>query len=504
VGRANRNDLLWRGSALGALGIATACGARSSLSLEASFQSETNAGTGAATGGSFAVGGAPSTAGTFAISGTGSSGSGSAGEPGQMCTLSTSDCRTDSQTECALTHPLCEGKVTYFNHVSSLSQAHIVDVVTSNDGRVAVAGYFEGALRSDSNVDSAGNPMLAASDGVDAFVASFDERGSIAWSWSFGGAGAQQATGIDFAPNGDLVVQGSSTLPPLAFVARLDAHGKQLWSDLFGADKTFPGRVAIDNNGDTTLVGGFEGTFEYAGSVLSDPGLLSYLLRLDADGQVVSVRAHVPAGWQTAIAIQVVADDEDNLIIAGEGFRGVTRASFVEKLTPAGETLFTQLVRGTSTGYLRCLAVDREMRVVLGGEFTGGLLLGETTVPSLPRQAQNIWIAQLGRTGSVSWARTYTDDNPRLWVSAIATDALGNIVFSGGTDKTIYVQKLRPNGDPVWLHHYAAKASGEQGLAADNAGNLWFGGTFADSFDWGDDATQARGLRDAFLLELSP
>lgn len=457
-----------------------------------------------------------SQAGTTSTSGSGGRGgaglSGAGGES-PTCQLSVSDCRTSAQAECSASHPLCLGASNSFSRLSGLPEAHIVDVTTSREGRVAVTGYFTGDLRSDNGVDDGSTPLLVGATAVDAFVASFDAVGAVEWAWSYGGEGDQAGTGLDFAPNGDIVVQGSSRpgsgddVPQRAFAARLGPSGEHVWSTELGADTTYPGHVAFDNDGVVTLVGGFQGVFDYASATLSDQGLLNvYLLRLDGNGQVISLRSHLPKGWGLASARLIVVDDEDNVIIAGQGgLEGsVNDASFVEKLRPGGEVLFTQQVRGTSGDYVYGLTVDRQMRITLAGQYTGALLIGDTTIPRLDPQVTRVWLAQLDRNGRVNWGKGFTDDESLSTVSGLTTDPFDNIAFSGKTKDHIYVQKLRPNGDTVWLRHRNGKSYGEQALAADNDANLWLAGAFTDSFDWGGGQVTARGDIDAFLLQLSP
>ena len=142
---------------MGAAVFCTSCG-RTSLET---FQSETGAGGGvqggrsgaAGTSGGFSVGAQPAVggmftqAGTTSMSGNGGQGgaglSGSSGAAGESptCQLSVSDCHTPAQAECRASHPLCLGASNSFSRLSGLPEAHIVDVTTSREGRVAVTGY---------------------------------------------------------------------------------------------------------------------------------------------------------------------------------------------------------------------------------------------------------------------------------------------------------------------------------------------------------------------------
>src|SRR5688572_27621956 len=69
------------------------------------------------------------------------------------------------------------------------------------DGRVAIAGAFTGA------VDCGGGPLPGVG-GADLFVALYDRAGAHLWSQAFGGPLDDRATGIAFAPDGDLLITG--------------------------------------------------------------------------------------------------------------------------------------------------------------------------------------------------------------------------------------------------------------------------------------------------------
>jgi hypothetical protein len=502
---------VWRFLTLSAL---SACGGRTALDV--SFQSETadgggkagasrgGAGMSSASGGKAPIAGTTSAAGTFATAGSlGLGGSGSAGEPGQSCMLSVSDCRTADQIECELSNPLCQGETDYFNRLSSLSEAHVIDVATANNGDVVLAGFYEGSLRSDSNVDSAGNPLLDTSLDVDAFVARFNNVGTALWARAVGAAGRQAATGVDVAPNGDVVVQGSSA-PNSAFVARFDASGNELWRKTFGADTTEPGQVAIDNNGDTTLVGGFKGSLEYDGDGVDYEGQAVYLLRVAADGSRISLRANIPKTWQGAWAQKIVVDDEDNLILAGHGYRSDGAvAGFVQKLEPEGGTIFMKEIFGSAGHHVSSVAVDRDMRVVVGGELTGKLPLDGATLESSPPSLQNVWVAQLSSSGDLNWAQRFGSEQLEPQLGALTVDGLGNIALASDTPSAVSVRKLRPNGAEVWLRSFPTTSLGELGIAAGNDESLWLAGSFQKAFDWNGYLIGTRGQIDAFLLRLS-
>jgi hypothetical protein len=386
-----------------------------------------------------------------------------------------------------------------FEQITSFDAAHVVDVTTSTAGRVAVAGYFTGeGLALDNEELRYVSPVQPSVD-LDAFVALLDASGEVLWVVGYGGEGDQYATGLDFSPKGDVIVQGKSG--DGGFVLSLDDDGNERWRRGFDAAELTPGQVVIDNNGIVTLGGRFSDRLVFDGSAVYTSGSSPYLLRIHDDGSLITTQSIQLDSWSSVWSHRLVVDDEDNLILAGYGQRQEDLASFALKLEPeTGQVIYQHEFSGKYL-LLNALTVDREMRVTFGGEVEGKLELAGQQLEGPPGQ-RRVWLAQLERDGRVRWLRRH--EPPLTQLLALAVDGLGNLAMVGHTKNSLYVQKLRSSGDQVWRREFPVSSLAELAIAADNDRNLWLGGAFAGALDHDDATSPTLGNIDGFLLKIGP
>ncbi|HSN98333.1 MAG TPA: hypothetical protein VLS89_08545, partial [Candidatus Nanopelagicales bacterium] len=163
-------------------------------------------------------------------------------------------------------------------------------IAVSPEGRVAIAGTFEGEL------DFGGN-LLESTEGYhfNLFVAQLDADGEHRFSMRFGDVHAEEAIGLGFAPEGHLVLAGhfggSMVIGDQGFVTegawdlfavRFDQAGTPVASRQFGDQyaQRCEG-LAVDPLGQVLITGTFEGALDFghsAGPLTATPE--------DADGFV--------------------------------------------------------------------------------------------------------------------------------------------------------------------------------------------------------------------------
>jgi hypothetical protein len=290
-----------------------------------------------------------------------------------------------------------------------------------------------------------------------------------------------------------------------AFVARLDTKGALLWSKRFGANPLEPGQVAVDNDGVTVLAGSYADSLIYDNEQLAHAGSHVYLLRLDEDGALLSMQDYEADGWLSTTGKRMVVDDEDNVIIAGDGMSSAgDYGVFLAKLTPEGTPVFAKDLAAKGLAVVDALTVDRQMQITLGGYFRGSVQLDDELLLSSLEQDDSVWMAQYSRDGKVSWSRVVPDADPAKRLYALTADPLGNLLMAGATPTGLFLRKLRSSGSDVWTRSFVTLPTYELALATDNDANVWLAGSFAGSIDWGDYQTDARGSTDGFLTRLSP
>lgn len=176
------------------------------------------------------------------------------------------------------------GETLWAQSFGDLSHQQAGPIAVSDEGRVAIAGTFEG------EVDFGGGVLQStAGFHFNLFVAQFDAEGGHRYSLRFGDVNAEDATGIGYAPEGHLVLaghfagsmvigdQGFSTNGGWdIFAVRFDGAGNPVASRQFGDQ--FSQRcdgVAVDPLGKVLLTGSFEGSIDLGdggGPLVSTPG----------------------------------------------------------------------------------------------------------------------------------------------------------------------------------------------------------------------------------------
>ena len=240
----------------------------------------------------------------------------------------------------------------------------------------------------------AGISMLAVSRGTmftaapnltsDAFIAKLDASGSLVWATYFGGPYDEWATGIAVAPNGDVLVCGSASVPPAAggsFVARFSGDGQlrnaNQFTDLWTASQS----IAADAAGNAYVTGTTVATIAgSSGTLPVTPGAAQQTL-LPPSGQ--SAESRVP----------LFIDPSD---------------AFACKLDPAGMLVYCTYL-GSGQHHGNTISVDRDGNAYVAGGGT-------------------VW-----KVNSAGSAILYTRDLPGGSIVTGAIDGHGSWLLGGNT-----------------------------------------------------------------------
>lgn len=404
------------------------------------------------------------------------------GAPNPDCSLSVGDCRLPSEMRCADTHNVCNGNLTQAQWRDA-NAVYINDLAVSASGRLALAGRFRGTL--DFGGDS--QPLVSVETGetgTDAFVVSIDASGAAQWSYAYSRNAADDATGLHFAPNGDLVVQGRDATG--VFVQRLDVSGEVVWSDWNASTVIETGGVGVDNDGRILLGGNYSGVLNLAGAQLTRETRSGYLIKLDGNGDLIWAADTIPAEWTSASAADLAVDDEDNIVVVGSGVRSdSTPGAFIQKITSNADAFVATLLPAQLS--LRSVAVDRNMRVVAAGTFQGKLSYGGQVHEVSAGSSADVWVAQYTRQGELGWQKAFASGTLGASVDSVAVDPFGNVVVAGnGLDlvsglpnpslEMLYALKLRPDGSFAWAQRFDP-FSAHSVLGIDNRSNIWLAGS---------------------------
>jgi len=136
------------------------------------------------------------------------------------------------------------------------------------------------------------------------------------------------------------------------------------------------------------------------------------------------------------------------------------------------------------------MVTDAAGNTYVAGNFQASLTLAAGTVLT-PQGQQDGYVAKYGPSGILLWTRQLTSP-ARADVVGIALDAAGNVCLAGnfftslqvgtrtlniGTGAALYLARLDPQGQPLWLYQTSMNRAGAQSMGLDAAGNFYVGGT---------------------------
>ncbi|XYH97770.1 DNRLRE domain-containing protein [Sorangium sp. So ce1128] len=304
-----------------------------------------------------------------------------------------------------------------------------------------------------------------------------DLREQIGYSVAVDGAGdvvlAGSAAGaVDFG-GGPVTPAGAAS----AFVAKFDAEGSLLWSRRFGSVDSFASAVAVDGEGNILLAGGFRDPIDLGGGPLTippDASLLTFVAKLDPDGNHLWSRSatgnerHFPRG--------IAADEGGNVVVAGsfEGFLDFTGGS-------------SPLVSA------------------------GGLFDEDVFVSKFDASGNHLWSEGFGTVNIDRGEGIAVDSAGDIVLTGFFIDAgLGGLDLGGGPlpsagSSEAFVAKLDPDGHHVWSRSYGDPGSQDAAaVAVDPWDNVLVTGSFHGSVDLGGGPLDSAGDNDVFVLKLDP
>lgn len=161
--------------------------------------------------------------------------------------------------------------------------------------------------------------------------------------------------------------------------------------------------------------------------------------------------------------------------------------------------------------------VDSKKNVYVTGSFSGTARFSKTIVLG-SYGGDDIFVAKYDPEGNCIWAMNAGSDAYDEGKSIVADDA-GYVYLTGvfekkalfgqvivvGNQSSIFVAKLNPSGDPVWIRSGNGKeVSGGYDIRIDKQGNSYVAGNFYKSLTIGGTTIPGVGGSDIALLKFSP
>lgn len=353
----------------------------------------------------------------------------------------------------------------------SLQQIFSVD--TDAAGNIAVLGIFQGSI------DLGGGVFVSAGD-WDVFLAKFDGGGSHLWSKRFGAGSIDDARSVNVDGSGNVIIAGfsqggidfgggalASGGSHDAFVAKFDALGAHLWSDLWGgAGEQQAQSVASDAAGNLFVGGQFNASLDLGGgAMVSAGGLDAFVAKFDGSGVFQ---------WNKRFG-----DAADNQ-----------------------KTIF--------------VGVDASGDVTAAGNFPGSIDFGGGPIASVG--PADVFAAQFNSAGVHQWSSGYgSPAAEEVWGLAVhstgnvtlAGYSQGGIDFGGGAlpnagGEDMFMARIDPTGAHVWSKSYGSGSyQSGFGVAVAANGDLLLGGHVFNSVNFGGGALTSAGMGDASLARFS-
>lgn len=371
--------------------------------------------------------------------------------------------------------------------------------------------------------------------------AAIGELPTLRWIDSAGGAGdeiglaiATDLAGTNYltgyfvgsAAFGPTNVAGSSFAE--IFVAKHSPAGKLLWVKTFPGEYDNEGRgIALDGAGNVLITGDFARTTQFGAHRLTSFGSSDlFIVKLDADGNVLWVRQHGIAG--VVLGNAIAADAGGNFIVTGlfsdrVAFGDATftasggQDAFLAKYDAAGKLLWARQLGGNGADAGQAIAVDRAGACYVTGYFQSTLTLGSTSLVS--NGTRDVFVAKFNADGSFVWA---TSGGGTLFDEGrgIAVNVFGEVYVAGFFDTAaqfgdrtlksrghadVFLAKFNASGGLLWINP-AGGSDFDEGLALglDRGGNVFLTGVFSETAGFGSASLNSIGHADIFLAKYDP
>lgn len=282
------------------------------------------------------------------------------------------------------------------------------------------------------------------------------------WARSYGSIHNELDGIVEPVPGGGFVILGTESFEGgNVIVLRLDAAGAIVWQHAYGgADRESAGDVLPMADGGFVLA---STTWSF-GAGFSDV----WVVRLDGAGNILWQRAYGTARDETARGVEP-APDGGVYVVASAREEDLSVSTWVLRLDAAGEVVSQFAYRTGSAPEAAAASLD------------GGLLLaGEASFPRCSVSTDlDVWVMKLEASGEILWSRRQHSGYPDLARGIVATaDGGAALLGWNGLVQSFEVSKLSPGGAVEWRREHGPLYQGSAEWIEGTAdGGLLVGGT---------------------------
>ena len=309
-------------------------------------------------------------------------------------------------------------------------------------------------------------------------------------------------------------------------VQKYSPSGNLLWATDFGGTQSdYSQKMTYDGQGAVWITGQFSGTMTAGAFTLTSAGGSDvYLVKIDAaSGAILYAQRAGNSGNDVGMA--VAADANGNILLSGTfntnfNFGSVsisglgTYEVFLVKLTNAGVPLWGSGIKGTSIETMWSLAVDANGNSYIGGYSSSAVANFNGVNQNFSGQTH--FIVKFNQLGVFDWISTSVFSGE---LDGLATDNAGNVYFTGNFDTQasfgainltgvgmddILVGKIDPSGAYSWVTSYGGGGNDDgYGIASTGNGELFVVGTFQGAFTLGSCNFSSGSFSKSFIFKLN-
>ncbi len=284
--------------------------------------------------------------------------------------------------------------------------------------------------------------------------------------------------------------------------------------------------VALDGLGNTYISGTFQGTTNFAGTILNTAGSDDiFLAKYDSHYNLLWVKSMggtYPDG-NSAIA----ADGSGNVYVSGSyavkanianiTLTGVYEDGFVAKFDPSGNILWAKQISSIGSDAAYSVKLDASGVPYVTGVFSDTATFGLTSLTS--DGDGDIFVAKYNpANGEIIWAKKYGGENLQIGSSLYINSSgeiylagnfrvsakIGANTFTATGDPDSFIAKLNSNGEVVWANQISGTYSEiVASIVSDDNGNCYATGYYIGATNFGGLTLTSSGKAEIFLAKYS-
>jgi hypothetical protein len=332
----------------------------------------------------------------------------------------------------------------------------------------------------DGNFIVAGNTVSFGKGGFDVYLLKVNSGGDTLWTRTYGGKGDDFATAIISTQDGNFIIAGGTVTPGTTmqdvYLLKIKPNGDTIWTKTYSGGFAYAISTTQDGN---IIVAGYLAIHGVTG-VTND---FIYILKIKSNGDTLWTRSFM--GPYCDIC-SITPTSEGNFIVAGNTCfydTGGTSSHdiYLLKITTLGDTLWIKTYGGVCDDYARAITPTPDGNFIVAG-FS--ICNGDGN--------EYVYILKIKPNGDTLWIKTYGGTNNYAGAYAITPTADGNFIVAGSAlgagNNDAYLLKIKPDGDTIWTKTFGGTCNEVfNTLAPTSDGNFIVAGGIQNASEEGND-----------------